>query len=73
MEEEKFIVRGGAKVATISRERVCRCTDGRGELYYDFRTREFVFEGRCKLMLLCTIIEMERFKSRLVKNHLLLE
>ncbi len=71
MEEEKFIVRGGAKIAIVSREQVCRCVDGRGALFYDFRSREFVFEGRCKLLLLCTIIEMEKFKSKLAKNHLL--
>jgi len=71
MAEETFIVRGGAKISIVSKEEVCRCVDGSGALYYDFRTRKFVFEGKCKLMLLCTMIEMQKFKSKLEKQNFL--
>jgi len=69
MDENLFVVRGGAKIGLVSKEEICRCTDGGGRLFYDFRRRKFVLEGRCKLFLLCTIIEIEKFKSKMLKNN----
>ncbi|MEX0567564.1 MAG: hypothetical protein Q6363_000185 [Candidatus Njordarchaeota archaeon] len=69
MREDEFIIKGGAEVEVVSRVTVCECKDKRGRLLYDFKKNEFVHEGKCKLFLLCTIIEMQQFKSELSKNN----
>ncbi len=68
MDEHLFVTKGGAKIGLVSQAVVCRCKDNDGMLLYDFRTKSFIRKGKCKLMLLCTLIQMNRFKTRLAEN-----
>ena len=47
------------------------CRDGGGRLIFDYKQKKFIFEGRCKLMLLCTFINMKKFETKLRKRGIL--
>ncbi len=71
LDEEQFVLRGGARIEVVARQEICRCVDGEGRLLYDFRTRKFIPEGRCKIMLLCTIVNQVQFKRKLEESKML--
>lgn len=65
MKLDELILSSVARLDTISKQVVCSCPDGGGRLLFDFKTKKFIYEGRCKLMLLCTIIQTQKYLSKL--------
>lgn len=71
VKHEQFILKNLARLDLVSKEEVCSCRDGGGRLIFDYKQKKFIFEGRCKLMLLCTFINMKKFETKLRKRGIL--
>lgn len=64
MSHKFLVIQNLSRVDVISKYEICRCPDGKGRLLFDYRKKEYVREGKCKLMLLCTIIHTINFEQK---------
>ncbi|MCR8455107.1 MAG: hypothetical protein QXJ52_01300 [Candidatus Korarchaeota archaeon] len=73
MTHEHLIIQGTTRLDIISKRELCVCSDGTGRLLYDFRKKEFIREGKCKLQLLCTIIHTTSFQRKIKQEQLFID
>jgi len=70
MSHKYLILQGTTKLDLVSKYEICRCPDGKGRLLYDYRKKDFVREGKCKLFLLCTIVHTVTFEQKLKRGEI---